>query len=112
MEDFDVTGDGKIDRFEYLSTMLIQLELVEARQIDKIMNKFDEIDIDKSGFITQQEVKISFLSQTQSKEKIPAAQIKTMLEKPNTKSATNTAKSKLKEKQKQKQKQEHDVINV
>ena len=51
LHDFDEDDDGKIDKFEYLSRMLILTNEVRLETIAKIMYKFDKIDIDKSGTI-------------------------------------------------------------
>ena len=51
LHDFDEDDDGKIDKFEYLSRMLILTNEVRLETIAKIMYKFDQIDIDKSGTI-------------------------------------------------------------
>ena len=55
IEDFDADGSGNIDKFEYLSKMLILTNEVEADVIYKIMQRFNEIDTDKSGIITIQD---------------------------------------------------------
>ena len=48
---FDCDGNGKIDRFEFLSKMLILTDEVSQNTIEKIMIKFNELDTDKNGFI-------------------------------------------------------------
>ena len=48
---FDADNSGSIDKFEYLSKMLILTNEVEAAVIDNIMRRFVEIDADGSGII-------------------------------------------------------------
>ena len=52
INEFDADGSGNIDKFEYLSKMLILTNEVEADVIYKIMERFNEIDKDKSGIIS------------------------------------------------------------
>lgn len=52
IHEFDADGSGNIDKFEYLSKMLILTNEVEADVIYKIMERFNEIDKDKSGIIS------------------------------------------------------------
>ena len=51
LHDFDENDNGKIDRFEYLSRMLILTNETKLETIAKIMQKFEQIDKDKSGLI-------------------------------------------------------------
>lgn len=50
--EFDADGSGNIDKFEYLSKMLILTNEVEAEVIYKIMQRFNDIDQDKDGNIS------------------------------------------------------------
>ena len=49
--DFDDDSDGNIDKFEYLTKMLVITNEISQEKIDSIMQKFDEIDIDHDGVI-------------------------------------------------------------
>jgi len=48
---FDEDNSGNIDKFEYLSKMLIITNEIDQAVIDNIMTRFNEIDIDGSGII-------------------------------------------------------------
>ena len=52
IDEFDVDKSGNIDRFEYLSKMLILTNEVQPDVIYKIMQKFNEIDKDNNGNIS------------------------------------------------------------
>ncbi|ETO27398.1 hypothetical protein RFI_09734 [Reticulomyxa filosa] len=54
--EFDQDNDGVIDRYEFLSKMLIELKECDAERIEEIMQKFAEIDADGSGKITTEEL--------------------------------------------------------
>eukprot|EP00485_Elphidium_margaritaceum_P011876 CAMPEP_0202703552 /NCGR_PEP_ID=MMETSP1385-20130828/16385_1 /ASSEMBLY_ACC=CAM_ASM_000861 /TAXON_ID=933848 /ORGANISM="Elphidium margaritaceum" /LENGTH=593 /DNA_ID=CAMNT_0049361427 /DNA_START=22 /DNA_END=1803 /DNA_ORIENTATION=- len=54
--EFDLNRDGKIDKYEFLSKMLVETQEVEQAKIDEIMRKFEMLDIDKSGTITTEEL--------------------------------------------------------
>eukprot|EP01084_Bolivina_argentea_P292798 503473_1 len=55
--EFDVDGDGKIDKYEFLSKMLVETQEVEQSKIDEIMVKFKMLDADNSGTITTDELR-------------------------------------------------------
>eukprot|EP01084_Bolivina_argentea_P267035 453160_1 len=55
--EFDADGDGKIDKFEFLSKMLVETQEVEQSKIDEIMTKFRMLDADGSGEITVAELR-------------------------------------------------------
>ena len=46
---FDDDGIGEVDKFEFLKKMLIQMKLVSKEEIQKIMQRFQELDVDGSG---------------------------------------------------------------
>jgi len=54
--EFDQDGDGTIDRYEFLSKMLVELKECDLERIEEIMMKFKEIDVDGSGTITTEEL--------------------------------------------------------
>jgi len=56
--EFDVDGNGKIDKYEFLSKMLIETQEVEQSKIEEIMAKFDLLDADGSGEITTEELRM------------------------------------------------------
>ena len=55
--EFDVDGNGKIDKYEFLSKMLIETQEIDQSKIDQIMTTFDMLDADGSGEITTDELK-------------------------------------------------------
>jgi len=54
--EFDQDNDGTIDRYEFLSKMLVELKECDLDRIEEIMAKFAEIDTDGSGTITIDEL--------------------------------------------------------
>ena len=55
--EFDVDKNGKIDKYEFLSKMLVETQEVEQKKIDEIMRKFRLLDTDESGAITTEELR-------------------------------------------------------
>ena len=55
--EFDTSGDGKIDKYEFLSKMLVETQEVDQSKIDEIMKKFTMLDSDNNGQITTDELK-------------------------------------------------------
>ena len=53
----DANNDGEVDKFEFLSAMLLDQGLVKSEDIDKIMTRFAELDVDNSGSIDISEAK-------------------------------------------------------
>ena len=51
-KDMDKNNDGKIDEFEYLSTMIQSLHLVKQTDFNDIMKLFRQIDTKNKGYIT------------------------------------------------------------
>ncbi|MES1907563.1 MAG: hypothetical protein MHM6MM_000660 [Cercozoa sp. M6MM] len=61
VEDFrsiDLDGDNKIDRAEFLTQMLLRLELVGAEQLHEINEQFDMLDRNGDGAITLDELQL------------------------------------------------------
>lgn len=55
--EFDIDGDGKIDKYEFLSKMLVETQEVDEGKIKEIMAKFELLDEDGSGEITVEELR-------------------------------------------------------
>eukprot|EP01083_Nonionella_stella_P095230 267296_1 len=55
--EFDLDGNGVIDRFEFLVGMLLKLDLVDMDRINEIMVPFHEVDADGNGMIEMTELK-------------------------------------------------------
>ena len=55
--EFDVDGNNKIDKYEFLSKMLIETQEIDQGKIDQIMKTFDMLDVDGNGRITTDELK-------------------------------------------------------
>jgi len=58
--DFDQDGDGQIDRFEYLTKVLLMTEEVTPFTIKRIMERFYKLDQDQSGQIEVAELMEQF----------------------------------------------------
>jgi hypothetical protein len=58
-EDFDVmgNGDGDIDRTEFMVHMLKAMKKVDDALIDQLMDRFNRLDADGSGYISKDELK-------------------------------------------------------
>mmetsp|Transcript_12327 Transcript_12327/g.37587 ORF Transcript_12327/g.37587 Transcript_12327/m.37587 type:complete len:317 (-) Transcript_12327:184-1134(-) len=52
----DSNADGKVSRAEFLVAILVRTEKIPLEDINKIMDRFDELDTDKSGFVELNEV--------------------------------------------------------
>lgn len=48
---FDADGDGKIDKYEFLSKLLVMTHECSGDTIDRIMGRFYKIDVDGDGTI-------------------------------------------------------------
>jgi potassium channel subfamily K len=57
---FDEDGDNQVTEVEFLSKMLTRLKLCQQGHIDEIRNKFKEIDVDGSAYITREEIEAVF----------------------------------------------------
>lgn len=52
----DRSGDGRVDRFEFLASTLLKQKKLTKEELDVITARFDEIDVDNTGFIEREEV--------------------------------------------------------
>lgn len=66
--EFDTDGDGSIDKYEFLSKMVVMTGECEQEKIDEIMAKFDELDEDGGGTISVEELRKFEQMQQQQKE--------------------------------------------
>lgn len=57
----DKNNDGKVSRAEFLVSCLLRLRKVEKPDLDEILERFDELDVDNSGFITLEDVDSNLL---------------------------------------------------
>ena len=51
----DDDGDGQVDKYEYLSHMVVLLGKMQRHEVDQIMNRFKELDISGDGKISQED---------------------------------------------------------
>jgi len=59
MSDFeaaDLSGDGKVDLFEFSSYILKRYDLVQRDVLEEIRQNFEELDVDGSGFLTAADI--------------------------------------------------------
>ena len=52
---YDFDGDGQVDKYEYLSHMVVLLGKMQRHEVDQIMNRFKELDISGDGKISQED---------------------------------------------------------
>eukprot|EP00928_Gymnodinium_smaydae_P048706 TRINITY_DN32605_c0_g1_i1.p1 TRINITY_DN32605_c0_g1~~TRINITY_DN32605_c0_g1_i1.p1 ORF type:complete len:383 (+),score=72.98 TRINITY_DN32605_c0_g1_i1:167-1150(+) len=57
----DIAGTGHLTRAEYIQYMLVSHGLCEQEYIDKINEKFDAMDLDGTGVVTWDEIKLGKL---------------------------------------------------
>lgn len=55
--DFDISGHGYIDKFDFLAHVLVSTNKVPESTIVRIMHKFNEFDTDKDGKIQMSDIK-------------------------------------------------------
>ncbi|KAG1659199.1 hypothetical protein FOA52_005677 [Chlamydomonas sp. UWO 241] len=66
---FDMDGDGKVTRYEFLVHQLLEGEYnVTKRDIDCMMRRFDELDHDKDQHITIEEAQRSSMGSTMASQ--------------------------------------------
>lgn len=77
IKEFDADHSGQIDKFEYLSKMLVLTNEVQQHVILNIMKRFDELDLNGDGNISVEDMKIrqSRQSQFQQSRDIQMSQI-------------------------------------
>lgn len=56
LETLDHNCDGRVDRAEFLTYMLVALQKVEKTDIDDILSTFDRLDRDHSGYLTSNDL--------------------------------------------------------
>jgi len=52
----DLSGDGKIDRAEFLCFMLVKLNHCDEAKLDQLNSMFDAVDADGSGFLDAKDI--------------------------------------------------------
>lgn len=57
LTEMDESGDGRVDRCEFLRYVLRRYDLVQKEELDMIMAQFDSLDRDGSGFLDQEDLK-------------------------------------------------------
>lgn len=57
MKAMDKNADGKVDRAEFLATVLIDSHLITTEQLSQINDAFDELDHDGSGWLDEADIK-------------------------------------------------------
>ena len=53
----DADSDGKVDKAEFLSYMLVTLQRVDKDEIDNLLKLFDRLDTDKSGSLNAEDLR-------------------------------------------------------
>eukprot|EP00188_Purpureofilum_apyrenoidigerum_P001995 Plantae.Rhodophyta-Purpureofilum_apyrenoidigerum.ctg21706.p1 GENE.Plantae.Rhodophyta-Purpureofilum_apyrenoidigerum.ctg21706~~Plantae.Rhodophyta-Purpureofilum_apyrenoidigerum.ctg21706.p1 ORF type:complete len:376 (+),score=56.07 Plantae.Rhodophyta-Purpureofilum_apyrenoidigerum.ctg21706:98-1225(+) len=59
LRDMDENDDQKLSRDEFLIAMLRRTDAVPQEDIDAILSRFDELDLDNDGFIDEKEIELS-----------------------------------------------------
>lgn len=57
IEEFDVSGDGKVTELEYVLAMLRSLELVDMDHVTPIIDRFKELDKDGNGVLDRDDLR-------------------------------------------------------
>jgi Ca2+-binding EF-hand superfamily protein len=57
IREMDKDGDG-VDKLEFLCACLVQMELVEQKDIDPWLKRFDELDADGSGKLDAKDLEL------------------------------------------------------
>lgn len=59
-EDMDIDQDGQVDKTEFVTELLIRMGKVDRKECEALIKRFDELDDDKSGCISIEEVRAQF----------------------------------------------------
>jgi potassium channel subfamily K, other eukaryote len=54
----DTDGNGRVTRDEYVEFMLLQLQLVDQEQLDELYRQFDRLDVTRSGYLDEEDLKL------------------------------------------------------
>ena len=54
--EMDEDSDGEVDKLEFLTKMLVRLRKCEQDDIDEILQRFDDLDIDGSGALDMKDI--------------------------------------------------------
>lgn len=52
----DISGDGKVDLYEFTRFILQRYQLIPPEVLEDIKKNFEELDLDKSGYLTSDDV--------------------------------------------------------
>jgi len=55
----DKSGDGQVDKMEFLAYKLVAMGRCQPKDIDEVLARFDQLDADKSGYLTLDELEES-----------------------------------------------------
>jgi len=56
ISEIDEDGSGDVDRFEFLTYMLVNMGKIEIEDVEQVMELFKHYDIDNSGYLTIDDV--------------------------------------------------------
>jgi len=54
----DADHNGRVDREEYVNCMLLEMKLVNEKQLEELHAQFDRLDVTRSGFLNQDDLKL------------------------------------------------------
>eukprot|EP00746_Dinoflagellata_sp_MGD_P010130 gnl/MRDRNA2_/MRDRNA2_120829_c0_seq1.p1 gnl/MRDRNA2_/MRDRNA2_120829_c0~~gnl/MRDRNA2_/MRDRNA2_120829_c0_seq1.p1 ORF type:complete len:620 (-),score=147.85 gnl/MRDRNA2_/MRDRNA2_120829_c0_seq1:115-1974(-) len=74
LEDLDHDGQTGVDRCEFLCAMLLQLGKCSEEDLLLILAKFEELDLDKSGQLTKEDLKLMRQKKVHKNKKLPLGQ--------------------------------------
>lgn len=56
IKEMDTDGDGEVSRIEYMTFMLVEMQLVEKDVIDELQAQFDRLDLTKGGSLSKDDL--------------------------------------------------------
>jgi len=66
----DISQDGRVDLFEFTRFVLLRCELVSNEVLEDIRRNFEELDADRSGYLSAEDV-LQVVEHTSSHQKSP-----------------------------------------
>lgn len=91
IKSLDTDGGSGVDKTEFVTGMLIKLELVDEADVLPYLKQFDELDIDGSGVLTSEDLDAAAAAMAEKKAATEAASAKPAKGKKGKKGATDNS---------------------